>query len=290
MLQPNLTVVEGPASSLPQNVEAEAALLGALMIDNRLAEDVQLKLRPEHFYEPLHGRIYEQILRDQPSAAGDERILYQLARAYEASGQLEKSLATLETFIRRYPDSPQAQEARFRTAEVLFALQRYREAETFYVLHYRFGEKSPYYEPALYKLGWCHYKQSQYPEALANFYRVLERYPDTYSAASSALAALGSTPSSVRFTGSHSRKPKLARPQARPHINRPQVIGAWRPRSSWRVPTTGCGSSIRGAPGCWASSTSIASAALPENLRSTARAWWPSPAFDRKRGDSGMKR
>src|ERR687890_2898606 len=48
---------------LPQNVEAEAALLGALMIDNRLVEDVQLKLRPDHFFEPLHGRIYESILR-----------------------------------------------------------------------------------------------------------------------------------------------------------------------------------------------------------------------------------
>jgi replicative DNA helicase len=51
------------APSLPQNVEAEAALLGALMIDNRLAEDIQLKLRAEHFFEPLHARIYEQILR-----------------------------------------------------------------------------------------------------------------------------------------------------------------------------------------------------------------------------------
>jgi replicative DNA helicase len=49
--------------SLPQNVEAEAALLGALMIDNRLVEDVQLKLRSDHFFEPLHGRIYESILR-----------------------------------------------------------------------------------------------------------------------------------------------------------------------------------------------------------------------------------
>src|SRR5436190_10398152 len=49
--------------TLPQNVEAEAALLGALMIDNRLVEDVQLKLRPDHFFEPLHGRIYEAILR-----------------------------------------------------------------------------------------------------------------------------------------------------------------------------------------------------------------------------------
>jgi replicative DNA helicase len=62
------TVIEGAAAApatpaLPQNVEAEAALLGALMIDNRLAEDIQMKLRPDHFFEPLHARIYEQILK-----------------------------------------------------------------------------------------------------------------------------------------------------------------------------------------------------------------------------------
>jgi replicative DNA helicase len=51
------------APTLPQNVEAEAALLGALMIDNRLVEDVQSKLKPDHFFEPLHSRIYEAILR-----------------------------------------------------------------------------------------------------------------------------------------------------------------------------------------------------------------------------------
>ncbi|MEO7504286.1 MAG: replicative DNA helicase [Sphingomicrobium sp.] len=55
---------EAPTTqSLPQNVEAEAALLGALMIDNRLVEDVQIRLKPHHFFEPLHGRIYEAILR-----------------------------------------------------------------------------------------------------------------------------------------------------------------------------------------------------------------------------------
>jgi replicative DNA helicase len=61
-----LTLIESPevgAQSLPRNIEAEAALLGALMIDNRIAEDIQLKLRPEHFFEPMHGRIYEHILR-----------------------------------------------------------------------------------------------------------------------------------------------------------------------------------------------------------------------------------
>ena len=52
-----------PAPSLPQNVEAEAALLGAMMLDNRLVEDVQLRLRSDHFFEPLHSRIYDAILR-----------------------------------------------------------------------------------------------------------------------------------------------------------------------------------------------------------------------------------
>ena len=50
-------------TALPQNIEAEAALLGAMMLDNRIVEDVQLKLKPDHFFEPLHGRIYEAILR-----------------------------------------------------------------------------------------------------------------------------------------------------------------------------------------------------------------------------------
>jgi len=48
---------------LPRNVEAEAALLGALMVDNRIVEDVQMLLAAQHFFEPLHGRIYEAILK-----------------------------------------------------------------------------------------------------------------------------------------------------------------------------------------------------------------------------------
>jgi replicative DNA helicase len=60
-----LTAVQDTATEprLPRNVEAEAALLGALMVDNRIVEDVQMELRAAHFFEPLHGRIYEQILR-----------------------------------------------------------------------------------------------------------------------------------------------------------------------------------------------------------------------------------
>jgi replicative DNA helicase len=42
---------------LPHNVETEAALLGAMMIDP--VADV---VKAYHFFEPLHGRIFEAIL------------------------------------------------------------------------------------------------------------------------------------------------------------------------------------------------------------------------------------
>lgn len=45
---------------LPQNVEAEAALLGAMMIDNRIADDID-RLEAAHFFEPLHGRVFDAI-------------------------------------------------------------------------------------------------------------------------------------------------------------------------------------------------------------------------------------
>ena len=46
----------------PRNVEAEQALLGAMLVNNEAAYRVSSFLRPEHFYEPVHGRIYETVL------------------------------------------------------------------------------------------------------------------------------------------------------------------------------------------------------------------------------------
>lgn len=54
---------EDGATVLPHNIDAEAALLGALLIDNRLVDDVQRVVREEHFFEPIHGRIYDAIIR-----------------------------------------------------------------------------------------------------------------------------------------------------------------------------------------------------------------------------------
>ena len=47
-----------PGQTLPANIAAEAALLGAMMIDNRIADDVADIITAEDFSEPLHGRIF----------------------------------------------------------------------------------------------------------------------------------------------------------------------------------------------------------------------------------------
>ena len=47
----------------PHNFEAEMALLGALLANNRAYEKVSEFLRPDHFADPAHGRIYSAAAR-----------------------------------------------------------------------------------------------------------------------------------------------------------------------------------------------------------------------------------
>ena len=44
---------------VPYDIEVEQALLGAILVDNAVLERVSSALKPEHFYDPLHQRIYE---------------------------------------------------------------------------------------------------------------------------------------------------------------------------------------------------------------------------------------
>ena len=43
----------------PHNIEAEQALLGAILVNNEAFYRVSDFLEPKHFFEPIHQRIYE---------------------------------------------------------------------------------------------------------------------------------------------------------------------------------------------------------------------------------------
>ena len=54
-----LPVPEAPIRTAPHNIEAEQALLGALLVNNDAYYRVSDFLEPEHFSEDIHRRIYE---------------------------------------------------------------------------------------------------------------------------------------------------------------------------------------------------------------------------------------
>ncbi len=60
---PALRAVGAPsqARTMPHNIEAEQALLGAILVNNAVFEKVGDLLRPEDFYDPAHQRIFEAI-------------------------------------------------------------------------------------------------------------------------------------------------------------------------------------------------------------------------------------
>ncbi|MCA0424115.1 MAG: replicative DNA helicase [Proteobacteria bacterium] len=58
----NLALVPSPEEPLrhaPHNIEAEQALLGAILVHNEAYDRVSDFLKPAHFYEEIHARIFE---------------------------------------------------------------------------------------------------------------------------------------------------------------------------------------------------------------------------------------
>ncbi len=43
---------------VPHNIEAEQALLGAMLVNNESLDRVSSFLQAEHFYDPLHAEIF----------------------------------------------------------------------------------------------------------------------------------------------------------------------------------------------------------------------------------------
>jgi len=60
---PNVTATANSSDTPPHNLQAEQNLLGGLLFDNDAFERIEVQLRPEHFYDPIHGQIYEAMVR-----------------------------------------------------------------------------------------------------------------------------------------------------------------------------------------------------------------------------------
>ena len=84
----NQREVSDAARVPPNNLEAERGVLGAILLDPQLCDDVALVVRPDDFYLDKHRRIYRRLLAMNADASGIDVTL--LVEALRRSGELEE--------------------------------------------------------------------------------------------------------------------------------------------------------------------------------------------------------
>jgi tetratricopeptide (TPR) repeat protein len=120
-------------------------------------------------------RLYRTLLQAYPDYPRNDQVLYQLARAYETTGQSDQALATLDGIVARYPHSRDIAEVQFRRGELLFANRRYADAQHAYEAVLARGRAgSSFYIQSLYKHGWTLFKQGQSEDSLQSFGELLD--------------------------------------------------------------------------------------------------------------------
>ena len=73
---------------LPKNIEAEQALLGAVLANNKTFEKISEFLRPEHFAEPTHAKVFDVI--SKLITRGHVADIITLKNFFEQDGSLEE--------------------------------------------------------------------------------------------------------------------------------------------------------------------------------------------------------
>ena len=117
---------------------------------------------------------YQEILEKYPNYERNDRVLYQMSRAYDEIGEPDQAMEVMNRFVSEHPYSRYADEVHFRRGEYYFVRKKWLDAEAAYSSVSRIGSTSSFYELALYKLGWTLYKQFLYEEALHQFMAVLD--------------------------------------------------------------------------------------------------------------------
>jgi len=119
--------------------------------------------------------LYQKLLNEYPNYEHIADVKYQLARAHALNSEPEKSLLLLDQIAVATVKTDSYIESQFRRGESYFVRKKYQIAEQAYTQVILKGNDTEFYDKALYKRGWSLFKQSLYPEALEDFFVLLER-------------------------------------------------------------------------------------------------------------------
>lgn len=134
----------------------------------------------ENAVDEMAGAIeaYEDLLVENPNRITNDRLLYQLARAYELRGMRDEQLAALTRLVNEYPQSEFWVESQFRRGDILFRENRFAEAESAFVTVINADSEDrrsdSFLVNAYYMRGWSQFKQGDFRPALQSYMDVLD--------------------------------------------------------------------------------------------------------------------
>jgi len=60
-MENNLSIVKNQLKELPNNIEAEQAVIGSILVTNEIFDEISLLITSNNFYDPMHQKIYSAI-------------------------------------------------------------------------------------------------------------------------------------------------------------------------------------------------------------------------------------
>ena len=60
-MEKNLSIVKDQFKELPNNIEAEQAVIGSILVSNDIFDEISTIISSINFYDPMHQKIYEAI-------------------------------------------------------------------------------------------------------------------------------------------------------------------------------------------------------------------------------------
>ena len=60
-MENNLSIVKDKFKELPNNIEAEQAVIGSILVSNDIFDEVNTIISSINFYDPMHQKIFDAI-------------------------------------------------------------------------------------------------------------------------------------------------------------------------------------------------------------------------------------
>ena len=60
-MENNLSIVKDQFKELPNNIEAEQAVIGSILVSNEIFDEISTIIEATNFYDPMHQKIFESI-------------------------------------------------------------------------------------------------------------------------------------------------------------------------------------------------------------------------------------